>query len=187
MSTPYEKIYYQSQNVLITSTRAEMAGKTFVMSNITSVNLATISPSTGCATLLFVLGASMLVGGIFEFVRGNTDLIVISIVGLILSLLGYFWVKSLKTEYAVNLSSASGETRIMQSTNKKQIEDIVAAIKQAVIDSGIQKVEAVAGRQIAESGDDTLLKLKTLKSMLDTGVITTQEYETKKTEILSKM
>lgn len=188
MSTAPEKTYYQSTNVLITSTRVEMAGKTFVMSNITSVSLATIPPSSGCATLLLGMGVIMLLIGLIGVMGGDFDSLVISVVGVaILGLPGLLWLRSLKTEYAVNLSSASGETRAMQSGDRKQIEEIVAAIKEAIIDSGVQKVEAVAGGQINKSGDDELQRLKSLKAMLDSGVISTQEYEAKKAEILSKM
>ena len=52
VSTAIETTYYQSGSVLITSTGAEMAGRTFVMSNITSVSLVEVPPSPGCFILL---------------------------------------------------------------------------------------------------------------------------------------
>jgi len=48
-------------------------------------------------------------------------------------------------------------------------------------------IAAPAPAQIAPSSEDTLQTLQKLKGLLDTGLITQEEYDTKKAEILSRM
>jgi len=182
MSANDEKIYYQKGNVLVTSTRAEMAGKTLVMSNITSVSLAQISPDTGCATWV-MLGGGLL---ILLSLMGFKEMWSLALIGAVIAVVGYL-VMPKETTYAVNLSSSSGEIRVLQSPNKAYIEEIISAIKQAIIDSGVQKVETVASSQFSQPTDDTFGKLKSLNDMLAAGLISQQEYDTKKAEMLSRI
>jgi hypothetical protein len=58
------------------------------------------------------------------------------LLGLAIALGCLFWRSRLKPPYAVNLSSASGESRALQSKDKEKVERIVAAIKQAIIERG---------------------------------------------------
>lgn len=192
MSTTMETTYYQSGSVLITSTRAEMAGRTFVMSNITSVSLVEIPPTPGCIiALLLGLSAGVVLavlGFVTILISGiSTSTASLIFLGVFFALFAFLWLRSLKTEYAVNLMSASGENRVVQSTDRKRIEEIVSAVKQAIIDSDVQKVEAVVGNQVSKAGDGILQRLELLKDMFESGVITAQDYEVKKAEILSHL
>ena len=180
-TSQHEKVYYQSPDVLITSARAEMAGKTFVMSNITSVNMVSIAPNRVFASLLLFLGMPLLIMG-----AGLNDSAAL-VLGIIALVLGFLWYRALKMQYAVNLSSASGETRVVQSTNGGQIWRIVSAIKQAIIDGNVGNAQATTTGQMMPSSDNYTQKLTSLKGLLDSGVLSQQEYEAKKTEILSRI
>ncbi len=77
--------------------------------------------------------------------------------------------------------------------NNKRFENLAQKSAQSakeisiMISDSVQKVEAVSAGQIAKPSDDILQKLQTLKELLDSGIITLQEYETKKAELLSRM
>lgn len=182
MNAKDEKIYYQKDNVLVTSTRAEMAGKTLVMSNITSVSLAVIPPDGGCATLIMIGGGLLVLVSLMAL----TSMWPIALIGVGIAILGY-WLMPKDTTYAVNLSSSSGESRALQSPDKAYIEEIISAIKQAIVDSDVQKVETVASSQSSRLTDDTFEKLKSLNDMFAAGLITQQEYDAKKAEMLSRI
>lgn len=128
-----EREYYKAGNVLVTSTRAEMDGRIFAMANVSAVSMTSTKPSPGCALLLLIGGILAALGGITQIQDNGPGTL---IAGVVAAALGFFWWRSLKTVYSINLGSASGETKGMQSTKRGDIEDIVAAIKQAMIDRG---------------------------------------------------
>jgi Family of unknown function (DUF6232) len=131
-----EKEYYRAGAVLITNTRAELGGCTFAMANITAVSMAPAPNAAGCGCL-----AALLVGGGFIAVIGllaiNSDIGVhMLLVGLMMAIIGGVGWAIMVPSYTVNISSASGESRAMQSNDKAEIERIVGAIKQAIIERG---------------------------------------------------
>ncbi len=126
-----EKEYYRAGNVLITNARAEMGGRTFAMANVTAVSMATAKPSPGCAFVLLALGALVGIAGLASIADGG---IVALAIGVVIAAVGFAWLKSLKPAYSVNLGSASGESRAMQSQNREEIEQIVDAIKRAIVE-----------------------------------------------------
>lgn len=132
-----EKEYYRSGNVLVTNARAEMGGRTFAMANVTAVSMATITPQTkGCALQLLLGGAGFALITLIAIVAGRSNHISYIVIGLLMAGTGFVWRQSLKVTYAVNLGSASGESRAMESKNRAEIERIVAAIKRAIIERG---------------------------------------------------
>jgi Family of unknown function (DUF6232) len=131
-----EQEYYRSSEVLITNTRAELGDRTFAMANITAVSMGTrTNPRHGCAFVLFAIGFVIVVTGLAEISisKGGEGWLLL---GLIIVGVVVVWWITLKPFYTVNISSASGESRAMQSHNKEDIEHIVAAIKQAIIERG---------------------------------------------------
>ena len=141
MSEP-EQEYYRSGDVLVTNTRAEMDGRTFAMANITAVSMTPV-PNRGAGCLVGLA----IVGGLFIMLMGfsvtNTTNNLFLTNKLFLILLGFaifvgclFWQSRLKPTYVVNISSASGESKALQSKDKENIERIVAAITQTIIERG---------------------------------------------------
>lgn len=179
-----ERTYYQSGDVLITSTRAEIGGKTFVMSNITSVNLEQNPPRYGCGILLIAGG---MLSTIFGFGMGSDSLLLFLLLGVVCVVLGILAYQAGKATYEVNLTSASGEVRVMESTNRQHLEEIIEAIKEAVIDSGVQEVKPMDKESKLQPSGELVQQLTSLKKLLDSGAITTQEYDTVKANLLSKM
>jgi Family of unknown function (DUF6232) len=128
-----EREYYRSADVLVTNARVELRGRTFAMANVTAVNMVTMrSPLRGFPLGIFLGGGLFTLTGLLAISHeGGAILLAI---GLVIATAGYAWWKAFKPSYSLNLSSTSGESRAMQSDNKKEIEQIVAAIKQAMIE-----------------------------------------------------
>lgn len=128
-----ETIYYAKNNVQVTNARAIMGGKTFAMSNITSVNMETIAPPAGFAIGIAGVGIML---GFLTFVLDVESKGPFLILALVLIGIGIAWASMLKPSYAVQIGSASGETKGMTSQSKSEIEAIVAAMNQSIIERG---------------------------------------------------
>ncbi len=116
-----EKSYYAKGNISVTSTRVVLGGKTYALSNITSVALGkktgSILPPFGLIAVGAIIAA--IVGGSF----GNF-IAIAAIVG------GFVWLVYViaKPYYVVKIGSASGETDVFHSKNQAEIQEIVNAI-----------------------------------------------------------
>jgi hypothetical protein len=109
--------------LLITNTRAEMGGRTFAMANITAVSMGTADPApAGCPITLLIVGAVSALIGIPTLTSFGGIFLAIGIAAFVG---GSVWWKERKPSYSVNISSASGESRAMQSQNREEIEAIV--------------------------------------------------------------
>jgi uncharacterized protein DUF6232 len=129
-----EREYYRSADVLVTNARVEMGSRTFAMANLTAVSMATMrSPLRGFPLGIFLGGGLIAVTGLLAI--GNEGGAVLLPTCLVIAIGGYAWWKTFKPSYSLNLSSTSGESRAMQSHNREEIEQIVAAIKQAMVES----------------------------------------------------
>jgi hypothetical protein len=129
-----EREYYRADDVLVTNARAEMGGRTFAMANVTAVSMGTgRNPRQGCASALLAIGGVIAFTGLLAIGKGGGGWLV---VGLVMFVAACMWWNTLKPVYTVDISSASGESRALQSYDREKIEPIVAAIKQAMIDRG---------------------------------------------------
>ena len=106
---PQEETHNSDAYVSVTTTRVMIRGTTYALRNITSVRMAFTPPKTGCVIILLVFGILALV---VAFVGLSQD-IGSGIVGIIIAgaIIGgaILWLRSLKTDYHVAISSASGE------------------------------------------------------------------------------
>ena len=128
-----EKEYLKQGNIVITNSRAVLGGKTYSMANVTSVAIGEQS-GRGCGFLLIAFGIIAvllaLAGG--GFMPGGTAGGLL--VALILLGVG-IWI-TLSKSYTVRIGSASGESDGMTSRNRGEIEQIVEAMNQAIIERG---------------------------------------------------
>jgi Family of unknown function (DUF6232) len=104
------------------------------MANVTAVSMGTRrNPRQGCASALLAIGGVIAFAGLLAIDKGGGGWLV---VGLVMFVATCVWWNTLKPVYTVDISSASGESRALQSYDREKIEPIVAAIKQAMIDRG---------------------------------------------------
>jgi len=128
-----EKVIYEQGDIRITNLRAIFGAKTYAISNIMSVtkkertNLSAFLP-----VVIIVLGIAFIS---FAFFNEVINWIAIGF-GVLMVVGGYFVAMLLKTEYFVEIGSASGEEQAYSSKSIVKVTDIVRAINQAIIEQG---------------------------------------------------
>ncbi|RZK25671.1 MAG: QacE [Flavobacterium sp.] len=119
-----ETLFYQNGNVKVTQSRYITISKTYAMRNISSVQTFQIIKSKTIPILLLIVGILIL-----AFADGK-------IIGGLLSLLGVIIIVFNNNEYAVRISTNSGEVNSIVSSDKSYIQEIVNALNEAIIHRG---------------------------------------------------
>jgi hypothetical protein len=130
---PEEKVIYQQRNIKITNLRAVFGDKTYAMSNITSVEKLSDTPTGAFGWLFLVLG---LIVGMIALLADATYKLPMFLLAAMMIIGGVGTLKPGKPEYIVQFGSASGEIKAYTSTDHKEIEAIVAAINEAIVQKG---------------------------------------------------
>lgn len=123
-----ETIFYSTADnaVRITNTRAILGGKTYAMSNITSVSIVQKKINIVLVVILVLVGLSSLT------LIGHSLLASLVILAVCAGLI-YLLVRP---SYAVHLGSASGESEALVSRNRAQVEQIASAMNEAIVHRG---------------------------------------------------
>ncbi|MFN1218414.1 DUF6232 family protein [Chryseobacterium kwangjuense] len=119
-----ETTFYKDLNVTVTQSRYVTQSKTYAMRNISSVHVFEIIKSKKLPAVLIIIGLLLLFS---EDAR---------IVGIILAVIGALILFLIKNEYAVRISTNSGEANSIISKDKIYIQKIVNALNQAIIHRG---------------------------------------------------
>lgn len=116
-----ETTYLRDKTVLVTSTRIEIDGQTFAVRNVGSVKV-TQPGRPWLAVLVAFVGIAMAIGGTEGGRVGGI---------LVLGAAGFWIVQQVRTRRLV-LVSGGGEQVALKSTNGARIEQIRAAVAQAI-------------------------------------------------------
>ena len=119
-----EKVFYQDSNVTITQSRFISGGKTYAMSNISSVALFKKTKSRAFQILLIVIGVGMLFGSDNK------------VLGVVIAAVGGLALYLTKDEYSVRITSNAGEADGLVSTNQQYVQQVVNAVNDAIIHRG---------------------------------------------------
>lgn len=119
-----ETTFYKDINVIVTQSRYVTQSKTYAMRNISSVHVFEIIKSRRFPLILIVIGILLLFSG-------DTR-----IVGTIFAVIGAVILFLTKNEYAVRISTNSGEANSIISKDKIYIQKILNALNQAIIHRG---------------------------------------------------
>lgn len=119
-----ETTFYKDLNVTVTQSRYVTQSKTYAMRNISSVHVFEIIKSRKFPVILIILGILLLFSG-------DTR-----IFGIFLAIAGALILFLIKNEYAVRISTNSGEANSILSKDKAYIQKIVNALNQAIIHRG---------------------------------------------------
>lgn len=128
---PEEKRYLKSGNATITSARAIIAGKTYTMGHITSVQMIKIPKKQTWPFIITLAGATFLLGSFIDASYSSCLAI-----GIILLVTGIILIAVNKDKYAVRIGASSGETDALVSTDQNVIKKIVNAVQQAIVERG---------------------------------------------------
>ncbi len=127
-----EEISFYSDNsgVRVTNTRVIIRNVTYAMANIASVRSEVTKPSLVGPLVAILLGVVFVLGGIGG--RSSAG----AVFGGILVLPGIVWWRGIKPIWHLRISSASGESTPLSSTNQSWVESIAHAINEAIIHRG---------------------------------------------------
>lgn len=120
-----ETIFLNKGNVSVSNSRFIVTGQTYAMSNVTSVKSGLKEPERGGAVALVLIGLLCLLGGGWVFV-----------VGLVLIGSGVMAWQGAKAQYSVILNTSAGENQALVSEDKSYIEDVIAALNEAIVSRG---------------------------------------------------
>ena len=174
-----EKIYHQSEGIVVTSSRVTFpeTSTDYVLRNISSVSVG----GNGLRAIGLVYGVILGLCGIFAFVFGAAmiGIILIVIAGLCLLL---------KDKYAVVVVSGGGDPkRHLSFKNKEDCNTIVKQINNAILDIDKNRNSEPKSKSESNSNSLSLDEIRKLKDLLDDGVITEEEFQEKKKDLLKKM
>jgi hypothetical protein len=119
-----ETTFYQDAQILVTPSRYVTDAKTYAMRNISSVHVFEIVKSKTLQVIVFIIGLLLMF---------NDDLRILGFIFSAGSIGSFFLVKN---EYAVRISTNSGEANSLVSKDKIYIQQIVNALNDAIIHRG---------------------------------------------------
>ena len=172
-----EKIYFQQDNVTVTSSKVIMEDKNFVLGNISTVKFgihqnARVAKIIGI--ILFVVGVG------FGFITNwNDSGMAVAIVFSVIAA-GLFLMKN---KYCVQVSAGGHAIPYLISKTPETPQKVAEAINNALLDLNNNQ-EAEKSNEKSDGEPDKGEELRKFKKMLDEGLITQDEYDAKKKELL---
>ena len=125
-----EHVFLNQNGYMVTNTRFEVPGQTYVMSGVTSVKVTKTVPSKFWPFVFILIGALFAVTGL------SVEAYYSAFCGIFVLLLGCLIMWSRKTIYHLVLTTAAGEQKATSSTNEKFMQSLRAALTNAIIDRG---------------------------------------------------
>ena len=132
-----ETVFLNGNGFLVTNTRFEVPGQTYVMGGVTSVKITKTVPSKRQPIMLILFGSFFfLAANAVAIIHSEALVTIYSCCGLILLLFGWLALRSKKTVYHLVLTTAGGEQKATSSTNAKFMESLRIALTNAIIHRG---------------------------------------------------
>jgi len=123
---------YEKGTIKITNLRAIFAGKTYSVSNITSVESVKIEPGHGLEFICLLAGMAFAVIGAVDL-KNNMQFFIYAAIAFALF---YFIKRSSSPTWSVNLTTAAGEVKALTSPDQQEIAKIVESLNSAIIQKG---------------------------------------------------
>lgn len=121
-----ETMFFERRELSVSNTRFVVEGHTYPLDSVSSARLEVEEPSRTTAILVGVLGLCC------YLLERPTAIII----GFVTMAVAVTWATSVKKEFAVVLSTPSGESQAFKSTDREYIELIVGAINQSIVYQG---------------------------------------------------
>ena len=129
--SPEITFYSDNKGVKITNTRAIFGNKTYIMTNLSSISIGETAPNYLPGILVLLLGCICLFIGYIGIYKSQ-----LIIAGFAFLIFGCVILYCTKGVYSVRITSNSGETDTLTNLDKMYIQNIVAAINEAIIKRG---------------------------------------------------
>jgi len=177
-----EKIYFEntSNGITVSSSRVVIGEKSFVLRNISAVQVGINSPDR--VALIFFGIICFGIAWIGNFVGGSLWTI-IAIAALIVGAWIIYTGITDTDQYNVKIDSGGTSNFTLIGCETRELpEKVVDAINKALLE--IDKVGDSENNDNANDNDDSANKIKKFKDLLDSGAITQDEFDAKKKELL---
>lgn len=125
-----EKIFYQSNDVIVSNIRFIVNGQTYTMSNVTSVKKNKEEPNK-IENILWVF-----FGLLFLFSGNDTKNGMLALIGISFICTAIYFAVTKETKFSVVLSTSSSEKQALTSENETYINEIVNALNKAIVYRG---------------------------------------------------
>ena len=128
-----EKIYFDKNDISVTSTRFIVEGNTYAMSGVTSVKSFVKKPSIVrmiLSILLIVLGALSAIG---TLVAGSIEGMIVPLIMLAIGVALWFVNKK---KFIVLLNTSSGESQALKSNDSALVDSVIDALNEAIVGRG---------------------------------------------------
>ncbi|WP_347069741.1 DUF6232 family protein [Flavobacterium sp. WV_118_3] len=121
-----ERFFYRDLTVSVTQSRYITGDKTYALSNISSVTINRIKESRFNPRVVIITGLIAL------FIPNDFQIMI----GGILLIVGIMWHINIRDSFTVRISTNSGETDSIISSDEDYIKKIVSALNEAIIYRG---------------------------------------------------
>lgn len=130
-----ETVFFENGNVKVTNARFIVGDQTYAMAAVNSVKVSSIdiTPSNTMPGILVAVGAIWFVSSIAASSEFSSYFWSVAILAV-----GIFWLRSIKKtlEYKIILTTPSGETSALKSTNDQDIRPVEKALHEAIVFRG---------------------------------------------------
>lgn len=118
-----EAVFFEYDDVKVTSARFINGGQTYAMNNVTSVKPFEKKPSRIGGLLVLLLGIGIMATSSFA-------------VGFLISAAATFYLYQQKTIYHVLLSTSAGETTALVTYQRSYLDKVISALNNAIVHRG---------------------------------------------------
>lgn len=174
------KIFYENNSIKVTNKRFMVGDKTFVLSNVTSID-----SSKSSVVFFKILGFILIMVGVGNFISAFNASSAIGVIDfysvgyLFWSVIGILFFLT-KVRYSVILKTAGADNNVYSSKNKQEIDKIVEALNQSVASANNNELN---DSENSTSIADELRKLTELKNE---NILTAEEFESQKAILLNR-
>jgi hypothetical protein len=126
-----ERVIYRDNLVAVTTTRVIVGGATYALRNVTSVAMTYTPPQRALPLLMLIIGLFFLALSWIFSEKQQTPVFGYIFLGAWIAG-AILWMAMIKTQFHVNLSSASGEIHAITSKEKSYVECVVVSINEAI-------------------------------------------------------
>jgi len=126
-----EQVIYQSPGVVVTDSRAELAGTTYSIAHITSASKVTQKAEGGSACIVICGGGVIALAGLglVAWPEMRTIGAIVALVGVAAIVIGACFFRPGPPTYVLRIGLASGEVDGLRSQDSKAIDTILGAIE----------------------------------------------------------
>ena len=165
-----EKIYFQDSQIIITSSKVQIGSKSYVLRNLAAVQAVCLWPRL----ISLIAGIGCFIAIPTAGPHSNEEMLLLAFAGIILCLIPSIW--------GVRIDSGGTRSTELFKTNPNLVRQVATAINNALLD--LDNKDIAPEHVPSQTSTDITSQLKQFKTMLEEGLISEEDYEKKKNQLL---